>query len=123
MGTPPSVEDSIVFMALSGQGTDAVYPAETAIHLILDNHSAHVSKETKAWLAASRTDVSSSRSRQSTVRGSISWRVSSKLAHSALRHIRVASKQELKDRIMTAIDLINLNPVVHTWSYMLEKNG
>ena len=30
---------------------DAAYPAATAIKLILDNHSAHISKETKAWLA------------------------------------------------------------------------
>jgi transposase len=30
---------------------DAAYPADTAIKLILDNHSAHVSNETKAWLA------------------------------------------------------------------------
>jgi hypothetical protein len=30
---------------------DAAYPADTAIKVILDNHSAHVSKETKAWLA------------------------------------------------------------------------
>ena len=27
---------------------DAAYPAHTAIKLILDNHSAHISKETKA---------------------------------------------------------------------------
>ena len=30
---------------------DQSYAADTAIHLILDNHSAHISKETKAWLA------------------------------------------------------------------------
>jgi transposase len=30
---------------------DAAYPPATAIKLILDNHSAHVSQETKAWLA------------------------------------------------------------------------
>jgi hypothetical protein len=30
---------------------DAAYPALTAIKLILDNHSAHISNETKAWLA------------------------------------------------------------------------
>ena len=29
----------------------AAYPAETANKIILDNHSAHISKETKAWLA------------------------------------------------------------------------
>src|SRR5437868_3417599 len=28
---------------------DAAYPAHTAIKLILDNHSAHISKETRAW--------------------------------------------------------------------------
>ena len=45
----------------------------------------------------------------------------SKLARSVLRHIRVASKQELKDRIMAAMDDINQHPVVHTWSYKLDK--
>jgi hypothetical protein len=30
---------------------DAAYPAHTAIKLILDNHSAHISKETRAWIA------------------------------------------------------------------------
>jgi transposase len=29
---------------------DTAYPPHTAIHLILDNHSAHISKETPAWL-------------------------------------------------------------------------
>jgi hypothetical protein len=33
-------------------GTDAAYPASTAIKLILDNHSAHISRETTAWLDA-----------------------------------------------------------------------
>jgi hypothetical protein len=38
-----------------------------------------------------------------------------------LRHIRVASKKELRDRIMAAIDYFNQNPVVHTWTYKLDK--
>jgi transposase len=101
---------------------DAAYPAETAIHLILDNHSAHVSKETRSWLAAQPdgrfqfTFTPKHGSWLNLVEGFFS-----KLARSALRHIRVASKQELKDRIMAAIDLINRDPVVHTWSYRLEK--
>jgi transposase len=33
---------------------DAAYPAHTAIKLILDNHSAHISKEKRGWLAAQR---------------------------------------------------------------------
>ncbi|WP_219684378.1 IS630 family transposase [Bradyrhizobium canariense] len=30
---------------------DAAYPPNTAIKLILDNHSAHISRETRTWLA------------------------------------------------------------------------
>src|SRR5436190_7425019 len=101
---------------------DAAYPTDTAIKLILDNHSAHISKETKAWLA----DQPDGRFEFTFTPKHGSWLnliegFFSKLARSALRHIRVASKQELKERIMAAIDHINRNPVVHTWSYMLNK--
>ena len=34
----------------SSSFSDAAYPASTAIKLILDNHSAHISRETRAWL-------------------------------------------------------------------------
>ena len=103
---------------------DAAYPSDTAIKLILDNHSAHISKETRAWVATRPegrfqfTFTPKHGSWLNLVEGFFS-----KLARSALRHIRVASKQELKDRIMASIDLINRDPVVHTWSYMLEKSA
>ena len=45
----------------------------------------------------------------------------SKLARSALRHIRVASKQELRDQILAAIAAINRDPVVHTWTYKINE--
>jgi hypothetical protein len=45
----------------------------------------------------------------------------SKLAGSVLRHIRVAPKQELKDRIMAAIDELNRQPVVRSWPYKLDR--
>jgi hypothetical protein len=45
----------------------------------------------------------------------------SKLARSVLRHIRVSSKQELKDRLTAAMDFFNRDPVVHTWTYKLDK--
>ena len=101
---------------------DAAYPTDTAIKLILDNHSAHVSKETKAWLAEQPvgrfafTFTPKHGSWLNLIEGFFS-----KLARSLLRHIRVTSKQELKERIMAGIDEINRHPVVHTWSYMLDK--
>ena len=45
----------------------------------------------------------------------------SELARSVLRHIRVSSKQELKDRLIAAVDYFNHDPVVHTWTYKLDK--
>ena len=101
---------------------DAAYPAHTAIKLILDNHSAHISKETKAWLAdqpAGRFEFTFTPTHGSWL--NLVEGFFSKLARSVLRHIRVASKQELKDRIMAAMDEFNRHPVVHTWSYKLNK--
>jgi len=101
---------------------DAAYPTHTAIKLILDNHSAHISKETKAWLAEQPVGrftfifTPTHGSWLNLVEGFFS-----KLARSVLRHIRVANKQELKDRIMAAMDIFNSELVVHTWSYGLEK--
>jgi hypothetical protein len=66
-----------------------------------------------------RLDASSLPSRPSMVRGSISSRASSKFARSVLRHIRVTSKHELKERIVAGIDDVNRHPVIHTWSYKL----
>jgi transposase len=70
---------------------DAAYPARTAIKLILDNRSAHISNETKAWLAqqpAGRFEFSFTPKHGSWL--SLVEGFFSKLARSVLRHIRVA---------------------------------
>jgi hypothetical protein len=38
-----------------------------------------------------------------------------KMARTFLKHIRVTSKKELKDRILLGIKEINDSPVVHRW--------
>src|SRR6266849_6637672 len=101
---------------------DAAYPAHTAIKLILDNHSAHISKETRAWLAdrpAGRFEFTFTPKHGYWL--NLAEGFFSKLARSVLRHIRVTSKQELKERIMAAMDHFNQDPVVHTWSYKLDQ--
>ena len=99
---------------------DAAYPTGTAIKVILENHSAHMSKETNKWLAAQREGRFSfvftpkHGSWLNLVEGFFS-----KMARSVLRRIRVASKAELKQRIIAYLDDLNREPVVHTWSYKI----
>jgi transposase len=101
---------------------DAAYPADTAIEIILDNHSAHVSRETTAWLSAQPlgrftfTFTPTHGSWLNLIEGFFS-----KLARSVLRQIRVASKQELRERLMAFIEDVNRDPIPHTWSYKIKK--
>ena len=101
---------------------DAAYPADTSIKLILDNHSAHVSKETKAWLEtrpARRFEFTFTPKHGSWL--NLIEGFFSKFARSVLRHIRVTSKAELKERIMAGIEDVNRHPVIHSWSYKLAE--
>ena len=101
---------------------DAAYRPHTAIKVVLDNHSAHISRETRTWLAAQPpgrfefTFTPKHGSWLNLIEGFFS-----KFARSVLRHIRVSSKYELKQRIMTAIHDFNRHPVIHTWSYRLAQ--
>ena len=104
------------------QKLDAAYPTDTAIKLILDNHSAHISRETRAWLDTrppGRFDFTFTPKHGSWL--NLIEGFFSKFARSVLRHIRVTSKHELKQRIMAGIDDVNRHPVIHTWSYKLAE--
>jgi transposase len=101
---------------------DAAYPTDTEIKLILDNHSAHVSKETRAWLDVqpegrfTRVFTPKHGSWLNLVDGFFS-----KMARSMLRHLRVASKAELKTRILAYLEDVNREPVIHTWTYKIGE--
>src|ERR1700724_1893489 len=100
---------------------DAAYPADTAIRLILDNHSAHISKETKAWVATQPEGrfafvfTPKHGSWLNLIEGFFS-----KAARSVLRHIRVNSKHELKQRIIELINDLNRDPVIYRWRYKID---
>lgn len=99
---------------------DGFYPAATTIRVILDNHSAHISKETRAYLA---TRPNRFEFIFTPTHGSWLNLVESffgKLAKTILRHLRVTSTAELKARVEQYIDELNMAPVVFRWKYRLD---
>ena len=105
---------SVEFIALL-RDLDAYYPAESTIRLVLDNHSSHISKETRRYLA---TRPNRFKYVLTPTHGSwlnIVETLFGKMTRTFLRQIRVGSKKELKDRILLGIAEINEMPVVHRW--------
>jgi transposase len=106
---------SVEFIALLKQ-LDAHYPAEAIIRVVLDNHSAHISKETMAYLSEhpGRFEYVHTPKHGSWL--NLIECAFSKMARTFLRHIRVTSKEDLKQRILTGIAEINAAPVVFRWN-------
>jgi hypothetical protein len=94
---------------------DAYYPAECTIRIILDNHSAHISKETQRFLAAHANRFQYVLTPKHGSWLNVVETLFGKMARSFLRHIRVKSLDELKARIIKGIAEINAAPVVHRW--------
>jgi len=113
-----NVEDrhrSLEFVALLKR-FDEYYPPEAVIRVVLDNHSAHISKETMAYLASrpGRFEYVHTPKHGSWL--NLIECAFSKMARTFLRHIRVNSVDELKVRILKGIDEFNASPVVFRWN-------
>ena len=109
--------DFIAFL----QKLDASYPTGIPIRLLLDNHSAHISRETQAYL---QTIPGRFRFVFTPTHGS--WlnlveTLFSKMARSMLRGIRVATKEELVQRIHQYFEEVNADPVVFRWKYKMDE--
>jgi len=91
------------------------YPAGSTIRIILDNHSAHISKETMKYLAGSPGRFIYVHTPKHGSWLNLVETLFGKMARTFLKHIRVTSKKELKDRILFGIKEINDSPVVHRW--------
>ena len=94
---------------------DAYYPAESTIRIILDNHSAHISKETMKYLSSRPGRFLYVHTPKHGSWLNLVETLFGKMARTFLKHIRVNSKQELKERILLGIKEINASPVVHQW--------
>jgi transposase len=94
---------------------DAHYPTGVTIRIILDNHSAHISRETRAYLSTRPNRFSYVHTPKHGSWLNLVETLFGKMAHTFLRQIRVQSKAELKERILRGIAEINAAPVVHRW--------
>ena len=102
------------------QLADRHYSAGQRIRVVLDNHSAHISKQTRGYLASvpNRFEFIFTPKHGSWLNLVESF--FGKLARTLLRGIRVSSKAELKDRIELYLKEVNEEPVVFKWKYKLE---
>jgi transposase len=100
---------------------DAGYPPQIRIRILLDNHSAHISKETRAYLSLhpQRFEFVFTPKHGSWL--NIVETLFSKMARTMLRGIRVASKQELIDRIHLYFAEVNADPVIFRWKYKMDE--
>ena len=94
---------------------DAYYPSEATIRIILDNHSVHISKESRANLETRPNRFIYVHTPKHGSWLNLVETLFGKMAHTFLRQIRVKSKAELKQRILLGIAEINAAPVVHRW--------
>ena len=100
---------------------DASYPATQSLRLILDNHSAHISRETQRYLA-----TRPQRFQFVFIPKHGSWlnlveNLFSKMTRTMLREIRVSTKQELIDRIHLYFREVNATPVIFRWKYKMDE--
>ena len=113
-----NVEDrhrSVEFIALLKR-LDEYYPSEAIIRVVLDNHSAHISQETVAYLGTrpGRFEYVHTPKHGSWL--NLIECAFSKMARTFLRHIRVKSIEELKARILKGIEEFNASPVIFRWN-------
>jgi transposase len=100
---------------------DKAYPSGIIIRVVLDNHSAHISKETRAYLSTTPNRFEFIFTPKHGSWLNLIENFFAKMAKSMLRGIRVASKDELKERILKYLQEINQAPVVFRWRYGLDS--
>lgn len=100
---------------------DAGYPPPTKIRLLLDNHSSPISKQTQTYLEwhPQRFELVFPPQPGSWL-NLVATRFS-QMTRSMLREMRVATKQELIDRIHLYFAEINSDPVIFRWRYKMDE--
>jgi hypothetical protein len=94
---------------------DSYYPEGHMIRVVLDNHSAHISRETMEYLSTRPNRFSYVHTPKHGSWLNLVETLFGKMARTFLKHIRVQSKDELKKRILLGIKEMNDSPVVFQW--------
>jgi transposase len=94
---------------------DGFYPPQSTIRVVLDNHSAHISKETMSYLATRPNRFQYVHTPKHGSWLNLVEMLFGKMARTFLKHIRVQSKDELKRRILLGIEEMNRAPVIFRW--------
>jgi transposase len=103
------------------QKLDAHYHKGLRIQMILDNHSAYISKETKAYLETVPDRFELIFTPKYGSRLNLIESFFAKMTKQVLRHIRVESRDELKQRIELYLREVNATPVPFRWEHGLER--
>ena len=100
---------------------DEKYDSGLKIRIILDNHSAHTSKETMRYLESrpGRFVFVFTPTHGSWLNLVESF--FSKMARAFLRGIRVSSKGELVERVYKYMEEVNAEPVVYRWKFRMDE--
>ena len=105
------------------EALDAKYPKGHVIRLVLDNHSVHRSRETRAWLEGhpGRFEMVFTPTHGSwpdVIEGFFG-----KMSRQMLRGIRVESLDELRERIEPYLKEVNARPVPHRWTWGIGERA
>jgi transposase len=109
--------DFVAFLSI----LDEKYEKDRKIKIVLDNHTAHTSKETRKYLDAhpGRFEFIFTPKHGSWLNMIESF--FGKFARVCLKGIRVKTKEELVQRIYQYMDEVNNQPVVYRWKYKMDE--
>ena len=110
------------FVELPG-ALDAKYPKGHAMRLVLDNHSVHRSRETRAWLEghpgrSGMVPAPTHGSWPDVIEGFFG-----KMSRQMLRGIRVESLDESGERIEPCLKEADARPVPHRWTWGIGERA
>ena len=110
------------FVELPG-ALDAKYPKGHAMRLVLDNHSVHRSRETRAWLEGhpGRFEMVFTPTHGSWL--NVIEGFFGKMSRQMLRGIRVESLDESGERIEPCLREADARPVPHRWTWGIGERA